>query len=141
MMLDTIVVGGGIAGMTSALLSARKGRRVALIEKAPHLSPTLRGFVRDGVYLDSGFHYAGSLGPDGLLRHLFLELGILGALEGKIRTLDEFDRIRFMKPNFDFVFPQGWEAAEKRLRQSFPEAGTAIEHFLVRIRDLWQQGR
>jgi all-trans-retinol 13,14-reductase len=140
-MLDTIVVGGGIAGMTSALLSARKGRRVALVEKAPHLSPTLRGFVRDGTYLDSGFHYAGSLGSNGLLRHLLLELGILGALESKINALDGFDRIRFVKSGFDFVFPQGWDAVEQRLCKRFPEASTALRHFLARVRDLWQQGR
>ncbi len=140
-MVDTIVVGGGIAGMTSALLSARRGRRVALIEKAPRLSPTLRGFIRDGTYLDTGFHYAGSLGSNGLLRHFFGELGILGALEGKISDLDGFDLIRFIKPNFDFVFPQGWEATEQRLGTIFPEAGPALGRFLACVRDLWQQGR
>jgi len=138
---DTIVIGSGISGLAGALLRARRGERVAVIEKSVHLSPTLRGFTRRRIYMDSGFHYAGSMGHDGLLRHLVQELGIAGALEGAVRTLDTVDHVRFVEPALDFAFPQGWEALEQRLCSTFPEDCQGITNLLARMRTLWEQGR
>jgi hypothetical protein len=123
------------------ILRARRGERVAVIEKSVHLSPTLQGFTRRSIYMDSGFHYAGSMGRDGLLRHLVQELGIAGALEGAVRTLDTVDHVRFVEPAFDFAFPQGWEALEQRLCSTFPEDCQGIKNLLAQMRALWEQGR
>jgi all-trans-retinol 13,14-reductase len=138
---DTIVVGGGVSGLACALLRARRGERVAVVEQSTQLSPTLHGFVRQGTYMDSGFHYAGSVGHDGLLRHLLHELGIGGLLNGAVRSLDTVDHVRFLEPAFDFSFPQGWEALEKKLCDAFPADCQGIGGFLAEVRAAWEQGR
>jgi len=138
---DTIVIGGGVSGLAGALLRARRGERVAIVEKSAHLSPVLRGFVRRGVHMDSGFHYAGSMGRDGLLRHLVHELGIAETFDGVVRTLDTIDRVRFLEPAFDFSFPQGWEALEQRLCDTFPADGPGLKGFLAQVKALWEQAR
>jgi len=138
---DTVVIGGGMSGLTCAALQAGRGRRIAVVESAPHLSPTLRGFTRKGIYLDSGFHYGGSGGDDGLLRHLLTRVGALGALEGNLCTLKACDRVRFLKPAFEFSFPQGWEALEQALCDAFPADAETVKQFLCEVRALWQQGK
>ena len=112
-----------------------------MVESAPHLSPTLRGFKREGIYLDSGFHYAGSAGNDGLLRYLLSQLGVLEALEENLCTLEVFDRVRVLKPAFEFAFPQGWDALEHALCEAFATEAAGIAQFLGDVRALWQQGK
>jgi all-trans-retinol 13,14-reductase len=138
---DTLVIGGGISGIVCALLDARKGEKVAIVEQSDTLSPTLNGFFRRGIYLDSGFHYAGSIGNDGLLQYLLNELGIAGSLKDAIHILDSFDHVRIMKPSFDFLFPQGWESLEQTLSRTFPADTQGIKLFLTKVRTLSQQGR
>jgi all-trans-retinol 13,14-reductase len=138
---DTIVIGGGVAGLACALLRARHGERVVVVEQSAHLSPALYGFVRQGAYVDSGFHYVGSMAPDGLTRHLLEELGLAGTLEGTVAIPDTVDHVRFLKPAFDFRFPQGWEALEGDLGRAFPAEGEKLRTFLAQVRSLWEQSR
>jgi all-trans-retinol 13,14-reductase len=138
---DTIVVGGGISGVVCALLRARKGGKVAVVERSSHLSPTLNGFVKCGIYMDSGFHYAGSMGHNGLLQHLIHELGIAKMLNKAVQTLDTVDHVRLMKPAFDFLFPQGWESIERSLCNAFPTDREGIRCFLADVRSLSEQSR
>jgi len=130
-----------MSGLTCALLQARRGRKVAVVESAPHLSPTLRGFTRKGIYLDSGFHYVGSAGDKGLLRHLLSQLGALSALEGNLCTVKAFDRVRFLKPAFEFSFPQGWDAVQQALCEAFPADAEMVKQFLCEVRAFWEQGK
>ena len=45
---DTIIVGGGIAGLTSAAYLSRKGKKVLLLEKNKECGGLVNAFVRDG---------------------------------------------------------------------------------------------
>ena len=51
---NTIVVGGGIAGLTSAAYLAREGRRVLLVEKNGECGGLVNSFTRDGFRFDAG---------------------------------------------------------------------------------------
>jgi all-trans-retinol 13,14-reductase len=136
---DTIVIGGGVSGLAGALLRARRGDHTVVVEKSAHLGPALRGFVRRGVRVDSGFHYAGSLGPEGLLRRLVDRLGLGATFDGVVHTPEVVDRIRFVEPAFAFDFPQGWPALEQRLGDAFPSDRSGLQHLLARMRALWEQ--
>jgi all-trans-retinol 13,14-reductase len=77
---DITVVGAGASGITSALVMARNGYDVALIEKSKRTAPLLRGFTRRGVFFDTGFHYSGGLGEGEFLDRLYRYLVELVAL-------------------------------------------------------------
>jgi phytoene dehydrogenase-like protein len=59
----TIVVGGGLAGLTAALSLARRGRPVTVLEKAADLGGRARTRVRDGFHLNLGPHALYRGGP------------------------------------------------------------------------------
>ena len=61
---DTVVIGGGIAGLAAATFIARSGRNVRLIEQSTHLGGRARTKVQEGFYLNIGPHalYRGGAG-------------------------------------------------------------------------------
>jgi all-trans-retinol 13,14-reductase len=138
---DTVVIGGGVSGLVCALLQARKGQRVMLVEKAAHLSPTLWGFERQGTYFDTGFHYAGSVGEEGLFNHLLRLLAMEEDLTPDMECTEVYDRVRFQAAGYDVPFAQGWEALEAGLTAVYPQEKQGITAFLRSIRSLWEEGR
>ena len=89
-----VVIGAGVSGMSAALLLARHGYAVTLVEKFPLPAPTLRGFFRRGAYFDTGLHYLGAFGPGEILDTYFRALGLTG-LERRPYAADGFDCIRY----------------------------------------------
>jgi phytoene dehydrogenase-like protein len=51
---NTIVVGGGIAGLTSAAYLSRAGQKVLLIEKNKEFGGLVNSFTRDGFHFETG---------------------------------------------------------------------------------------
>ena len=51
---DTIVVGGGIAGLTATVYLAREGQKVLLIEKNRELGGLVNSFSRNGFQFEAG---------------------------------------------------------------------------------------
>ncbi len=70
---NTIIVGGGIAGLTSAAYLARGGQKVLLIEKNNELGGLVNTFTRDGFHFDAGVR---ALLDAGIISPMFEELGI-----------------------------------------------------------------
>jgi len=78
MKYDAIVVGGGIAGLTSAAFLVKSGRSVLLIEKEHTCGGLLSTFERDGFFYEGGIRAtenAGVLFP--MLKKLGLDLEFL----------------------------------------------------------------
>jgi all-trans-retinol 13,14-reductase len=126
MKYDYSVIGAGVSGMWAAILLAQKGYRTALIEKAQSTGPTIRGFTRGDIFFDTGFHYAGALGPGEPLDRLFQMVGISGKIETLAFDRNGFDLLRCMDPSFEFPFPCGVENLRTRLIDAFPGEDEAV---------------
>jgi len=70
---QTIVVGGGIAGLTAAAFVAKAGQSVALFEKQDKVGGLIQTFGRNGVYFDGGLR---SMENSGILFPMLRALGI-----------------------------------------------------------------
>lgn len=71
-MRSAVVVGGGVAGLVAALLAAKKGYRVSVVESAPECGGLLRSFEgADGHQYDHGTHLLRDTGNAALDRLLF----------------------------------------------------------------------
>jgi len=130
---DCVIIGAGAAGMSAALILARAGQKVALVEKAARTAPVLRGFRRQGVQFYTGFHYTGGLGEGEPLDLFFRHLGLAGRLEKKAYDPDGFDVIRDAGRGGGFAFPYGFERLRARLAEAFPAARGAIDRYLAEI--------
>jgi all-trans-retinol 13,14-reductase len=127
---DSVVVGGGVSGVTAALILAKQGRKVALVEKAPRLAPLIRGFTRGGIDFDSAFHYAGGLG-DGEVLDLFMRyLGLAESLEKVPYDNEGFDLFRDVDSGREFRFPWGEGRLRDALCAAFPDEKPAIVNYL-----------
>ena len=75
---DTIIVGGGIAGLTATVYLAREGQKVLLIEKNRELGGLVNSFSRNGFHFDAGVRAledAGIILP--MLKDLNIELEVV----------------------------------------------------------------
>ncbi len=135
---DSIVVGGGVSGLTAALILARQGRKVALVEKAPELAPLIRGFSREGVYFDSAFHYAGGLADGEALDLFFRYLGLSKRLKKYPFKVDGFDIFRDIDNGREFRFPVGLDRLEAALCEAFPDEETGIKGYLAALDAAWR---
>lgn len=77
----TVIVGGGLAGITAAIALAEQGARVTLLEAKPRLGGATCSFSRDGLTVDTGQHvflrcctaYRGLLDTLGVTEHAPLQ--------------------------------------------------------------------
>ncbi|MHB8708962.1 MAG: phytoene desaturase family protein [Desulfuromonadales bacterium] len=133
MIYDFIVVGAGVSGMSSALILARAGYSVALVEKNLRTGAIIRGFQRHGLQIDTGFHYAGGLEPGGALNRFFRYLGLADRLVPEPFDRNGFDLVRVESPGFEFAFHAGPEQLREALRQAFPAERDGIDAYLTEV--------
>ena len=71
--IDTIVVGGGMAGLTATAYLAKAGKSVALFEKIFYFGGLVNSFNRDGYTFDGGLR---SIENSGIVFPMLRQLGI-----------------------------------------------------------------
>ncbi|TKG97428.1 NAD(P)/FAD-dependent oxidoreductase [Puteibacter caeruleilacunae] len=70
---NTVIVGGGIAGLTSSVYLARAGRKTILIEKNDEFGGLVSSFKRDGFHFEAGVR---ALESAGVILPMLEDLGI-----------------------------------------------------------------
>ncbi len=130
MKYDYVVIGAGVSGISSALLLARFGFKVAVLEQAARPAPLIDGFERNGVYFEGGFHYAGGLEKGGVLDRNLRLLGVADDLEAVGLNASAYDTVINPESGFKFSFPQGYAALQTVLQQRFPEQSLSLAAYL-----------
>jgi all-trans-retinol 13,14-reductase len=133
MTYDYVIIGAGVSGMTTAVILAKHGFHVSLVEKDHQMAPLLRGFFRKGIFFDTGFHYTGGMGDGGILDRFFQYLGIADCIRKRPYQKDRFDIIRCLSPAFDFYFPYGEDRVRERFYLEFPNEKAAIDTYFHSI--------
>lgn len=130
---DSIVAGSGVSGLTAALLLAMNGRKVLLLEKAPRIGGALARFTREGIPFDTGFHFAGGLTANGVLRQMLTVLGLRDDVEPEFMAPDRAHRFVFESRDTTIDLPCGFNACRKALKGVFPTETTAVDAYFDRI--------
>jgi phytoene dehydrogenase-like protein len=122
---DTIIVGGGMAGLTAAAYLSRAGKRVLLVEKNKECGGLVNSFVRDGFQFDAGVR---ALEDAGIVFPMLKDLGIrLDVVRSKV-SLGIENRIVHIEDLGSL------EEYRNLLTETFPESEGEIDKVLRTIR-------
>lgn len=130
---DVVIVGSGLGGLVAAVILAKEGYSVCVLEKSNQFGGNLQTFVRDRTIFDTGIHYIGGLGEGENLNRYFTYLGIMDDLRLKKMDEDGFDIISFEETNEEFPHAQGYDNFIEQLARYFPGEREAIENYCQRI--------
>jgi len=122
---DVVVIGAGFGGLSTAILLARLGVKVTLVEGEPRPGGCLRSYTREGIDCPVGVHYIGAAAPGEVLGDFLDLLGMRSAL--KLRRLGKsgiIDRYIFDDEVFDL--PDTIEKFEASLARRFAESPAAV---------------
>jgi all-trans-retinol 13,14-reductase len=131
---DVLIVGSGISALTCAILLARQGKSVCVLEQYSKPGGYMHSFKRHGATYETGAHYFGALGKGQPFRVLLEYLEVYRA--DLFTALDPagFDRLYFPERTIDL--PQGYDAVIATLSSHFPSEHRGIVEFFKRMQDV-----
>lgn len=109
---DTIIVGGGVAGLTATVYLAREGQKVLLLEKNRELGGLVNSFSRNGFHFDAGVRAledAGIILP--MLKDLNIELEVVKSpvslgIENEILHVENLECLSKYKELLKKLYPE-----------------------------------
>jgi len=119
---NTIVVGGGIAGLTSAAYLSTKGQKVLLFEKNKECGGLVNSFTRDGFHFDAGVRAledAGIILP--MLKELGIELEIVKSpvslgIENEILNIEDLESLEKYRELLKKFYPESEQEIDEVIR-------------------------
>ncbi len=131
-MKTAIIIGSGMAGLTSAILLSMHGYRVTVHEQHFRPGGLLHRFFRQGAAYDTGFHYCGGIAHRDIFGRALRHLGVFDKLPFQPLDPDGFDRLVF--PEFEFRVPVGLDRYRDRLVETFPHERAGIDAVIADMR-------
>ena len=132
--VDAIVVGSGIGGLATAVLLARVGKRVLVLEQHDRAGGCCHSFVEQGYDFDPGLHYCGGFHPD---RPSTAGFFLNQLTNGQVawQACDKFYDVAVLHTDgrtepLRVPMPSGYEDWKNALKSHFPTEGAAIDRFI-----------
>lgn len=127
--LDAIVIGSGIGGLTTAVVMAKAGKRVLVVEQHDQAGGCCHTFIDKGYEFDVGIHYIGEMSTDKVNRTLVDQI-----TDGQVQwdKLDEeFDIVSIGSGNERRTYPVvvGEDKWKRMLKERFPAETKAIDEY------------
>lgn len=136
---DILVIGSGLGGLVSALILAKEGLKVCVLEKNNQYGGNLQTFSRDKLIFDTGVHYLGGLSKGQNLNQFFSYLEIMDDLELQLMDEDGYDRISFGEDEIEYPHAQGYQNFVEQLSKYFPEEKENLENYCEEIQYVCSQ--
>lgn len=131
---DILVIGSGLGGLVSALILAKEGLKVCVLEKNNQYGGNLQTFSRDKLVFDTGVHYLGGLSGGQNLHQYFSYLGIMDDLQLQQMDKDGYDKITFGDDTTEYPHAQGYDNFVEQLARYFPEERENLQNYCEEIR-------
>ncbi len=130
-MADTLVIGSGIAGLTSALLLAQAGEKVTILERASRPGGLLQTYRRGSHSFASGLHYVGLTAATEFLGRLWHYLGLSADLT--YIPLDEKGGEHIYFAGRELKFSNNKAELASELLALFPHDRAVIEAYFAQM--------
>jgi len=136
---DILIIGSGLGGLVSALILAKEGLKVCVLEKNNQYGGNLQTFSRDKLIFDTGVHYLGGLSGGQNLHQFFSYLEIMDEMELQKMDEDGYDKITFKEDEIEYPHAQGYENFIEQLFHYFPEERENLENYCEEIQRVCNQ--
>lgn len=133
---DVVVIGSGLGGLVSALILAKEGKKVVVLEKNNQYGGNLQTFVRNKSIFDTGVHYIGGLGKGENLYNYFDYLNIANKLKLEQLDMNGFDIISFDDDENEYPIAQTHSNFVQQLAKFFPEEKENLFTYSQKIQEL-----
>lgn len=130
---DIVIVGGGLGGLLSAVILAKEGKNVCVLEQDKQVGGCLQTFSIDKKVFDSCVHYIGGLGDGHTLNKIFSYVGIMDKLSLKSYDTNAFDKVCFGDEDIEYPQAQGKDNFIEQLLPYFPNERKALEEYIKLI--------
>ncbi|MCX5710539.1 MAG: FAD-dependent oxidoreductase [Candidatus Omnitrophica bacterium] len=120
---DAIIIGAGMAGLTSALKLTSEGKKIILLESQPVPGGVGTSFKRKGFKFEASLHFVDALAPQEEVRDFLDEQGVSQKIE--YIELKEFGRVIY--PGHDFVVGNDFEALKIQFKKDFPLEAKGVD--------------
>lgn len=125
-----------MGGLVSAVVLAKEGYKVCVLEKNNQFGGNLQTFVRDKTIFDTGVHYIGGLAAGQNLFQYFNYLGIMEGLQLQKMDKDGYDLITFDGDSNAYPHAQGYDNFYKQLLAFFPDEHKAIKQYCMQMQEV-----
>lgn len=130
---DIVIVGAGLGGLLSAVMLAKEGMHVCVIEKDKQIGGCLQTFSLNKKVFDSCVHYIGGLGEGHTLSTIFKYAGIYNKLNLQEYDHNAFDKVAFGNDATLYPLAQGKENFVDQLSEYFPEERESLQKYIQEI--------
>ncbi|MFP2997966.1 NAD(P)/FAD-dependent oxidoreductase [Spongiivirga sp. MCCC 1A20706] len=126
MKYNTVIIGGGLAGLTAGATLSKFGKKVLLLEQHHKPGGCATTFKRGDFIIEVGLHEMSGLAENSNLSRIFKMLEVDKHVQ--FEQVPEFYGV--LSDKDDFVFPHGFDKATKALIQKYPEEEKGINKFM-----------
>ena len=130
---DIVIIGSGLGGLVSAVIMAKEGKSVCVLEKNNQYGGNLQTFVRDKTIFDTGIHYIGGLDKGENLYNYFSYIGIMDQLRLQKMNENGYDFITFDDDVNEYPHAQGYNNFVDQLKVFFPEEEDTLRKYCDKI--------
>jgi all-trans-retinol 13,14-reductase len=128
---DAIIIGSGISGLTTALILAKEGKKIAIFERDKDIAPLIRPYKRNECEFSPGLHISGWMDEGEVIASFFHYLNVSDGIE---KGLIDNGFGNVIVGNNRYHIPKGFDNVEKSLLNYFPENANAVHHYIQQIK-------
>ena len=136
MKYNTIVIGGGLAGLTAGATLSKFGKKVLLLEQHHKPGGCATTFKRGDFIIEVGLHEMCGFEKDGAILNLFNMLDI----NKEVEFIQVPELYAVHSDNGKFVFPHTFEAASNALIDKYPEEEKGIKRLMKLLAGIRREG-
>ena len=136
MKYNTVIIGGGLAGLTAGATLSKFGKKVLLLEQHHKPGGCATTFKRGDFIIEVGLHEMCGLEKDGSLLRLFDMLEV----DQEVELLQVPELYAVLSDQEKFVFPHTYDAASKALIDKYPEDEKGIKRLMKLLAGIRSEG-
>lgn len=133
---DVVIIGAGLGGLLCAVMLAKEGKKVTVIEQNKQVGGCLQTFSFKKKIFDSCVHYIGAMLPNQIQHRIFEYVNINQHLTIKQLDTNCFDSILLGEDTTAYPHAQGLEYFVEQLIPFFPHKAQALTTYIGILRHI-----